>query len=473
MGAGDSAELNEATGVGLLQDPDSASPPHVVAPLDDGSVCIWDIRARETGERLNQGRLVGKSPMGLLSGNEPLKQFKTIKAMMTETGAVESVSIDSWTKRGYFAQNNVLVEVDLSTLQVVSHLDYPFPITALAPVHQQSLVVGTNSTLHVHDPRNRAKMAKDPSLTVELIGGPTSSHATLSQPGPLSILNHDKDDSIWVAGRFTHILNYDRRCFPRLRGTVHSGARISCIATLDYPLRPRSMDLFQDPSITIQELQAAKSAPGSTLLAAGVYKGKGSFEFYNLSRSTNGPRTTFDYRNRQTAASTKLLSVASHGLAIVFSDGNGNLKWVERDGFTPIRSYNINPNKDPHPSFNQAQSAAQQDEGLMEGDIVQKIIPLEFPQTPSSLRGGGGGDGKRIDINQSDLLLKTGDGRIGILGFGPESLYARDQVDEIVESIEERVQRDAEKSYKESMGRLLKRHADEAILMRFYGGAEE
>lgn len=36
-----------------------------------------------------------------------------------------------------------------------------------------------------------------------------------------------------------------------------------------------------------------------------------------------------------------ILSVVPHGSRLVFSDGNGNLKWVERDAFTEVRQWNI------------------------------------------------------------------------------------------------------------------------------------
>lgn len=465
-GLADGPETCEATGVGFLEDPISGSARHVVAPLDDGSVCIWDIHPRETESQSTQGRIIGRSRTGLLTGSDNASQplpMSHIKALMTETGAVESVSIDNNQQRGYFAQNNTMVEVDLSTLQTVSRETFPFPITALSSLHHHSLVVGTNNTMHIHDPRNKTRSTFDPTLTVEVIGGPTANHALLSQPGPLSIINSTEGDSIWVAGRFTHLLNYDRRFFPRLCSTMHSGARISCITTLPYPMRPRTMDLLQNYSSSMADLYAAKSAPGSTLLAAGEYKGKGSLEYYSLPAPSSRDSARHSYQNRQTASSTKLLSVACHGLSTVFSDGDGFLKWVERDGSTPIRKYNINETAES-PSFNQAQSSAQLINGPDEsqGDIVQKMIPLKFSQ--SSFPGQG-----RLDFNQSDLLLKTGDGRIGILGFGHESLYSRGEVDEVVESVAERAQKDAERSYQDSMGRLLQKQADELRWLRTLG----
>lgn len=456
-------ESLEATGLGLLQDSDG-NPQHVAASLDDGSICIWDVRPRYTDSDQPQGRIMGKSSPGLLLGGSHMSPSREeVKAIMTETGAVESVSIDNDRGRGYFAQNSTLVEVDLATLQVVSQETFPFPIAALSQSRNSSLVVGTNWTIQIHDPRNKSKSAVNPSLQCEIIGGPASSHALLSQPGPLSILDRSQDESIWIAGRFTHLLNYDRRFFPKVRGTVHSGGRISCITETSRPYVPRSLDLLQDPTISILDVHAAKTAPGSTILAAGEYRGKGSLEFYGLAPSSSGSVVTESYRNRQTAASTRLLSVAAHGHSTVFSDGDGNLKWVERNGMTTIQTYNINEAGDSR-SFNQAQSAAQgPEEEPSQGDIVQKITPLQSPISSWS--------SKRPDVNQSDLILKTGDGRIGVLGFGHKTLYAREEEEAIVETTEERVRRDAEKQYRETLGRALQSQADEVRFMRGLGMA--
>jgi hypothetical protein len=453
----------EATGLGLFQDSEGDSQ-HLAASLDDGSVCLWDVSPGYTSADLSQGRIVGKSSPGLLSGGSRAGQSREeARAIMTETGAVESVSIDNDRRRGYFAQNGTLVEIDLGTLQVISQETFPFPIAALSQARDSSLVVGTNWTVHIHDPRNKTRSAVNPSFQCEIIGGPASSHASLSQPGPLSILDRVQDESIWIAGRFTHLLNYDRRFFPKVRGTVHSGGRISCITEKSRPYVPRSLDLLQDPTILISDVYAAKNAPGSTILAAGEYKGKGSLEFYGLAPSRSGSVITESYRNRQTAASTRLLSVAAHGNSTVFSDGDGNLKWVERDGMTTIRTYNINDAVDA-PSFNQAQSTAQgPDDERSQGDIVQKILPLQ-PSTRSW-------SSQRSDVNQSDLVLKTGDGRIGVLGFGHKTLYSREEEEIVVETTEERVRRDAEKQYRETLGRALQSQADEVRFMRGLGMA--
>ena len=464
----DKETLPEATGVGTL---DSGESKHVVAPIDDGSICIWDISARSTGRSGGGGRLVAQSKPGLLTG-QPSEATAESHTMMTETGAVECTAIDSLTERGYFAVQSLLHEVDLGTLQIVSTKHYPFPITALSEAKNSiPITIGTNNTIHLHDPRDPAFSASDASSDGELIGGSMYSHATLSQPGPLSIL-HDNgrgpdDSSIWVAGRFTSLLNYDRRFFPRLRGTIHSGARIASLSSLPYPLIPQSLDLLRNPEASMSALQEARSAAGTTILAAAEYKGKGSLELYGL------PRVQ-PYQNRQTASASKLLSVAPHGGRIVFSDGDGNLKWVERDGFSHVRSYNINdslPLDDgasggPQDSTAYGIWSSTASEMPGQGDIVQKIIPIE----PGSGATAGVG---RSDVNQSNLLLWTGDGRLGMLGFGHNSPLGEDDWQDALEaqaeSTEQRAKQDAERQYGMAMRRALERNADEVRFVRGLG----
>lgn len=453
----------EATGMGLLKS-EYEGTERVVAPLDDGSICIWDVSRRSINDCGPKGRILGQSVQGLLSGhdserNHPIPTSDS-KIIMTETGAVECVSIDSAQSRGFFGVQSMLHEVDLQTLQLISSEPYPFPITALSEVSEgMPVTVGTNNTIHIHDARNKTStLSTDKSVRTELIGGSAHTYA-LSQPGPLSILNQHNDQSIWVAGRFTSLLNYDRRFFPRLKGTLHSGARIACLTMLPHPYIPRNLDLMRETDVSIGTLNAAKSASGATLLAAGEYKGKGSLELYGLPQQAG-----YLYQNRQTASSSKLLSVAPHGGRIVYSDGDGNLKWVERDGYSHIRNFNINdlPNEG---STNDASdygiwsSTASEMPG--QGDIVQKMLPLGNSTSDPRLSGG------RPDINQSDLLLWTGDGRIGVLGFGHDSQYKQEVMEQRTESAEQRAREDAEKQYGMAMRRALKRNADE---MRFVKG---
>lgn len=465
----DRDEIREATGVGMHIDQQPSE--HVIAPLDDGSVCIWDVSARSTYLGGGGGRLVAQSKAGLLTG-QPAHASSESRAIMTETGAVECVSIDSLASKGYFAVQNLLQEVDLNTLQISSTKQYPFPITALSEQKNRvPLTVGTNMTIHLHDPRDQAFVASESGSAGELIGGSLYSHATLTQPGPLSILHHDgfgpSDESIWVAGRFTSLLNYDRRFFPRLRGTLFSGARIASLSPLPYPFVPRSLDLMRNPNATMSDLQAAKERLGTSILAAGEYKGKGSLELFGLPDLQS-------YMNRQTASASKLLYAAPHGGRIVFSDGDGHLKWMERDGFSHVRTFNINDAL-PSEDANSLQSQDATSSGIWsstasempgQGDIVQKMVPVN---THSAAQNGSG----RLDVNQNNLLLWTGDGRLGVLGFGRGSPFGEDEwhdaVEDQVKTVEQRAREDAEKQYGMAMRRALERNADEVRFVRGLG----
>jgi hypothetical protein len=401
--------------------------------------------------------------------------------MMTETGAVECVSIDSRQKKAFFAVQNILNEVDLHTLRVVSRTPYPFPITALSEAHHPTpLTVGTNWTIHLHDTRKPPSLP--PETRTELIGGSTGNpysrletgdfggHVSLSQPGALSILHlpatrdWDGNGDIWVGGRFTSFLNFDRRYFPRLRGTVHSGARLSCLTAIPYPFIPN--DLRQSsPYSSSGLLREAKTTPGYTLIAAGEYKGKGSLELYSLSsdpsRSINpsDTRTTKKshtcYQNRQTASSSKLLSVAPHGTRLVFSDGEGNMKWVERDGSTFVRKFNINDAATPG-------STMGSEEGW--GEIVQKILPTVSTSRSSSRA-------TTVPLGEDNLIIWTGDGRLGLVGFGGEA-FGKSEQDELEEAAMEHEARETrvrEREYGAEMRRALEHQARELLWLLGYG----
>lgn len=460
----DQREIREATGVGVLSDHGSGER-KMVSPLDDGSICIWDVTSRSTTSSGGYGTLLGQSKPGLLTNGAAFDLSHTI---MTETGAVECVSIDHHAQKCHFAVQNVLQEVDLRTWQVTSTKKYPFPITALSTCQPGTpLAVGTNNTIHLHDARElTASHDSNTNGSVELIGGSTTSHATLSQPGPLSILNHAESSSIWIAGRFTSLLHYDLRRFPRLLGTIHSGARIASLTSLPHPLVPRSFDLVRNPQASISAHHTARSNIGTTLVAAAEYKGKGSLELHD-------PSGKESYQNRQTASASKLLSVAPHGGRLVFSDGDGNLRWMERNGSTLVRQYNINSDRRPSdPPNSDATSggifSSSASEMPGQGDIVQKILPLRASegQHPSD----------RPDVPNESLLLWSGDGRLGCLSFGTQNpLRSEEDWHDALEAqsvnAEQRAKEDAERQYAMTMRRALERNADEVRLVRGLGMA--
>lgn len=458
--ANDTSQFYEALGLGVLAR-DNGVAERAISPLEDGNVCVWDIAPdRHRGGRR---RLVAHTLSPLLPNTSSLRH-----SLLTETGAVDNVSIDSTQLNAYFANHDTLTQVDLSTLQVVQHRKFPFTITSLsAATHPTPLTIGTTHTLHLHDPRSPPASPGSP-FVVELIGG-TYPHATLSQPGPLSVQHlstPQSPESIWVAGRFTSLLHYDRRVFPRLSSTLFSGARISSLVALPYAYLPRDLNVARDASLSDVDLAAAKALPGHTLLAAGEYRGKGSLELYGLSQA--GHRTALlpprvremserdqCFRNRQTLSKTRLLSVAPHGQRYVFSDGDGNVKWVERDGFTTVRECNIN---DLGGVARPEQHMFGAEEN--EGDIVQKIVPTH------------GSAGKEAEVNRDDLLLWTGEGRVGLLGFQGKRDGGRvgwDGSEDAEEGLDGEARAHEERMYGVQMRRALERQADEVRFIRAMG----
>lgn len=477
----------EATGAGILYDADGLAS-KLIAPLDDGSIKIWDASARSS----SIGRCVATSDAGLLTNRGPDLDRDTrlsqSQAIMTETGAVECVSIDSARHKAFFAVQNTLAEVDITTLQTIARTPYPFPVTALSEAHPSTpLTVGTNWTLHLHDTRQRA-----PASRIELLNtasdfsrldtGDFGGHVSLSQPGALSIAHlpsslGDGNGDIWVSGRFTSLLNFDRRYFPRLRGTVHSGARISSLCLIPTPFIPHTLRLgspYSSPGL----LRSARSAGGVTLATAGEYKGKGSLELYSLSPEPGSginsadSRTTRNshacYQNRQTCSASKLLSVASHGTRLVFSDGDGNLKWVERDASTPVRQFNINDvngQKGRSASANNNRGNPVAD--TANGDIVQRILPTTSPSLlslPSNV--------STPELGTQNLAVWTGDGKLGMVTFGREDVFDEDTFEDALERQvdgEDADMRAMEKEYSLEMRKALEQQAREVRWLRGYG----
>jgi hypothetical protein len=306
-----------------------------------------------------------------------------------------------------------------------------------------------------------------PSLALNTVGPPrprrSARRSTLSQyaqcePGPLSIV-HQGQDNIFIAGRFPSILSYDRRYFPKLQYVIHSGARLAALATLPYPPCRAASNLGVE----------------ATLLACGEYNGRGSLEVYSLphlkqnmgqgSGSTDlaedlledttdgispeaeralsasmklvGEAEPYNYKNRQAASPAKLLSVATQGTRIVFSDAEGGMKWVERDGYGLVRRWNVN-------NFEiQGKDASLQGE-----QVVRKIIPIDPPNSGRGARGDG------------DLLIWTGE-KVGVI----TTQQSDDDVDELSRAFDDTLGNGdldtKADEYARVMRRALERQADE------------
>jgi hypothetical protein len=366
----------------------------------------------------------------------------------------------------------------------VSQEKFPFSIAVISEAkYTTPITVGTNLSLHLHDPRahllhsasyDAPERVDDithlprASTSKGLFNPQPKNYTPLFQPGPLSIVHMptsqdcwDTSGEIYVAGRFSNILNYDRRYFPKLRSTIFSGARLCSMTSIPYPFAAELKDRMRRGELSIEQIDAAKAEPGNTLIACGEYNSKGSLELYGLSPR---PHTSTPYedmsgtkaqtqnfmRNRQTSSDSKLLSVASHGTRIVFSDGGGNIKWVERDGFTGVRDWNIGRGsvEGPRGIFGTLMDTSS-------GDIVRKILNIN----PST-------EHHRKSADKYDLILWTGE-KLALLSFSSKPGFTADSFEETAKSTEEATKEREERVYGQTMKRALKMQADE---VRFVTG---
>jgi hypothetical protein len=236
------------------------------------------------------------------------------------------------------------------------------------------------------------------------------------------------------------------------------------MASLPYPFAAMEKDLARRGELSIEQVLEAKTRPGKTLIACGEYNSKGSLEMYGLSPephfstissdSSAGSLQNSVMKNRQTSSSSKLLSVANHGTRIVVSDGGGNLKWLERDGFTEARRWNI-----AHGSVEAPRGIfgtlgdSYMDSGS--GDIVIKMANTN--------------NGRSGQLVNEDLVLWTGD-KIGLLSFSSKPGFSAESFEETGNKTPEQIRTEREeRTYAETMGRALEANANEVRWMRGLG----
>ncbi|OAX85395.1 hypothetical protein ACJ72_00244 [Emergomyces africanus] len=458
----------EVKGMGLMKDRSYGGSDKIIGPLDDGTLCLWDLNRSTMSERSTRGKIIGTSARGALTTDWLRRADAGSSSKATNLDFIsigECVSVDSFRQSAYVAVGNILNEVDLSTLQVVSQQKYPWSIFALSQETEYSapLTVGTTRNLSLYDPRLRVRGPE--SRICCPIPPDNGRYVSLFQPIPLSVLHPPLPNinSIVLAGRFSAILLYDRRNLSRILSTAHSGARICSLTAI--PTCPRPY------SIAHPELQ-----DNHTIVAAGEYKGRGSLEMFSISTPPNTRGYQCQQRpllvkdgiclNRQSASGSKLLSVAAHGTRLVFSDANGFIKWVERDGRTEVRRWNLsNDTKyrrhrrgtlDPSPSSSHdleyCRWTAEHDTGG--SDIVRKILPTGY-----------------TNVLDDELLIWTGD-RIGRLRFSSKTGHDWNNEAEIYEEKMKSMKR--EEDYKMAMYadvvfQSLKTHQQELTWMGDFG----
>ncbi|MCJ1438721.1 hypothetical protein MMC27_008111 [Xylographa pallens] len=482
---GSTDETHEIRGMALHHDSNGS---RVVAPLDDGSVCLWELGHGISSDNSNnqrKGAIIGRSKAGLLSfsdgSNSDELYYLYPQKKIANVGVAECLSVDSVRNKAYFTVHKGLHEVDLNTLQISHYEKYPFMISALSEAtFPTPLTVGSTHSLHLHDPRRSMNacwsdasctdrvdnVAKFPASSrpkndfYGLLSGDefASPFAPLFHPGPLAIHNVSSagtsdasSGEIYVAGRFPSLLIYDRRSFPKLRNTIHSGARLCSLTSVPYPFR--SLD---DRDLTPQAVHQAKSKPGKTLIACGEYNGKGLLEMYGLSPEDNsslavpGSAQSLTYKNRVSASESKLLSVAAHGTRLVVSDGDGSIRWMERDGSTLVRRWNINQYEGSEKIgiFRSSSTEAH-------GDVARKLIPVNLGRTDAQ-------------ADSDELLIWTGE-RVGVLAFKNRPQFGLEDWEERVETAEEKIKRREERIYSETMRRALEKQANEVRFVRGLG----
>ncbi|KAH6634156.1 hypothetical protein B0J18DRAFT_10468 [Chaetomium sp. MPI-SDFR-AT-0129] len=489
------ADHVEARGVALYYpDGEAGETVLAVSPLDDGSVAMWDV----AGTRGKRGAIVARSRPGILFIDGPGAD-NSRRSKRIDSGVTECVSVDSRQHRAFFAVQSHLTEVDLRRLSVVDCESFPWSITALSAASRTvPLTVGTSLGIHLHDYRSRKPPQQDNNETIDgfdrmgakefyqrslrqiFDNEPLPPYAPLSQPGPLSILHlqqpgqeADLSDDIYVAGRFSNILHYDRRKFPSIRGSIHSGARLCGMTSLPYPFSMLDSERRRKVELSLEQVEVSKTAEGRTLVACGEYNTKGSLELYGLTPSAGAALASQDQslKNRQTSSRSKLLSVVNHGSRLAFSDGSGYIKWFERDGFTEVRRCRIG-----HSERNQGPSIFASMPGS--DDIARKLLPTR-PAVDAMMGYDDHEDNDDHDesgnsssrVNNNDLLFWTGD-KLGLVTFSARPGFT-------AEDFEEKADGDAggpdaealaaQTEYSERMRRALERQADDVRFVRNLG----
>ncbi|KAG7108421.1 hypothetical protein HYQ44_012574 [Verticillium longisporum] len=445
-------DLLDVRGVALYNPPDDPGNMLAVSPLDDGSICLWDVK----GRRGRKGAIVAKSAPGILHIDGPGAVGRSRKI---DAGVTECISVDSQGKRAFVAVQGHLKEVDLERLAVVSDQSFEWSIAALSSAHVDApLTVGTSLGIHLYDYRARHHRPHD-AIDQIFDTDPLPQYAPLSQPHPLSILHLPiasdgtiLSDDIYVAGRFSNILHYDRRKLAPIVGSIHSGARLASLASLPHSFSPLDTEVRRNGELSVDQVRESKEKPGRTLIAGGEYNTKGSLELYALSnsdRAQSGRQHNSNFKNRYNASQSKILSVITHGTCIVFSDGSGYIKWFERDGFTEVRRMRIGQSE----PINRP-SLFSQMPGI--DDLARKILSTQTP-------------GQSERINDGEILFWTGE-KLGLVSLSKTPRFKpSDFGDREPKTEEEMHLEQQEAEYSERMRTALERQADDVRLVRDLG----
>lgn len=104
----------EVRGFALYTPKGSSTSELVVGPLDDGSICIWDINQWSA----NRGAIIARSAPDLLSVDEDSQIDTHKRSKMLNTAVTECVSVDSNLRRAYFAVQSGRHEIRTTLLHL-------------------------------------------------------------------------------------------------------------------------------------------------------------------------------------------------------------------------------------------------------------------------------------------------------------------------------------------------------------------
>ncbi|KAI0204647.1 hypothetical protein F4808DRAFT_448774 [Astrocystis sublimbata] len=453
---------SDVRGIALYKPSETEAHLYAASPLDDGSICLWDVK----GSRAKKGSILSKSKPGLLWKAIPSAESST---PFIDRGIIECIGINSDKHTASVVVENRysllsdLVDIDIQTMTVISTTPFEGMITAIsAAASTVPLTVATANGIYLHDLRTGHAPRQGHQERVKPSSSGVGFASRMWQPGPQHIHHMDSSgqpgqvsDDFFVAGRFSNILHYDRRMFPSIKGSLHSGGRLCSLTSLPYPFSSIDSDLRRRLELTEEQVRESKRSCGRTLIACGEYNTKGSLEIYGLSSEHEGPdRNCVSYnsatKNRQTASSSKLLSVINHGNRIVFSDGQGYLKWVERDGFTEVRRHKIGKAETEDNNRSLFGTSPGSD------DIARKLL-----STRMGTKVGAG------TANDDDIVFWTGE-TLGLInftsgaGFSPEDFAENKDESEGMAAEEER-------KYAKQMRLALQRQADEVRFVQNLG----
>lgn len=353
---------------------------------------------------------------------------------------------------------------------MIDRESFEWSITALSPVHDGCpLTVGTSLGIHLHDFRQRARVRReavervdDRPYRVIFDDQPLPPYASLSQPTPVSILHLPKagtqtgvTDDIYVSGRFTSILHYDRRKFPSIVDSLHSGAMVNTLAALPYPFSTVESEVRRYGEFSAERARELRHArAGQTIVAGGAYNSKGSLEMYGIAApgdstgSVDGNIVTNSVQqNRQTAASSSILSLTNHGTKIVFSDGSGFIKWFERDGTTECRRMRIGSSETQNLTGRSIYASMPASD-----DLARKIVSTKSAAGPID-------DGVDERPNNDNIVFWTGE-KLGMVSFTTSPLWTADDFRDPKE-LELSEEEKAREEYTSHIRDALERQADE------------